>query len=50
MFTMQKEGQDNKVILKEHASWVDAYSDVVTRSYNFTEYDPIIFRTMKVFR
>ena len=35
--------KDNRVIVKEHASWVDAYSDVVTRSYNFTEYDLIIF-------
>ena len=35
--------KDNKVIVKEHASWVDAYSDVVTRSYDFTKYDVIIF-------
>ena len=39
----KKAWKDNKVIVKTHASWVDAYSDVVTRSYNFTEYDPIIF-------
>lgn len=39
----KKAWQDNKVIVKTHASWVDAYSDVVTRSYNFTEYDLIIF-------
>ena len=34
---------DNKVIIKTFNNFVDAYSEIVTRQYNFDEYDVLVY-------
>ena len=39
----KKAWTDNKVVVKEYKSFVDAYADIITRTYNFEEYDVLIY-------